>query len=113
MNEQMTAVTNQVPVGRKCYGGFYVSHEANRELAQQVADMAAQRGFVVCHNASSWGNHDGWHRYVIHSTPVTCYAITGRSVQAYWETRYSSWSQPSIVGEARCLRSMIRWLDRH
>lgn len=94
-------------------GRSFVSHDENAALLEEVELLAKKNGLGICHNVTSWSNHDGYHRYLIFDPKRANGQVTIRSKAkiAYWETRYSRNYQPSISGEAACLRGMRRWLN--
>lgn len=89
------------------------SHEQNQPLADEVKRLATQQGLDVVHNTSSFSNFDGYHRYLIFDPRTAKGRVTIRSKATvdYWESRYSKNYQPSISGEAECLREMIEYLS--
>lgn len=88
------------------------SHEVNQPLAQEITAIAAAKNVLVAHNASSFAKFDGQHRYLVLKSGAPNATIRSKDLVAYWETRYSRYGEPSIIGEAQCLGAMLRFLKK-
>ena len=88
------------------------THQENAELAERVNSAAAKADKSVRHNATSWSNHDGMHRYCVFSEPQPSdYRCNSKACEVYYETRYSRMGKPSVRGEAACLRAVLDYLS--
>ena len=89
------------------------THEETAELAEMVNEAASLVGKGVRHNVTSWGKHDGWHRYCVFSEHAPSdYRCNSKACEEYWQVRYSRYSRPSVSGEAACLRSVLAYLNQ-
>lgn len=88
-------------------------HQVNNDLAQSVVRAARAKGMGVTRYSTCFKGWAGVHRYAIYMNAEAGRPFGTRSsrVVYFWETPYSRYAEPSISGEATCLRHLLSYLE--